>query len=158
MIEFLLNNPFLIVIIIGAITSFLGKSKQEKKGSATEPVKTFPPRTIQQETEQPLQKPSSTEQPVVQKKTVVEVVQKEKKAVMTESHSGLQSQQTAKTKALQKEMDHLQHVLTKKQATVATNIPTRNITKSNVVDGIIWSEILGPPRAKKPYHFSKNRG
>lgn len=30
--------------------------------------------------------------------------------------------------------------------------PVRAFSNNKVVEGIIWSEILGPPRAKKPFH------
>ncbi|MEW9104062.1 hypothetical protein [Paenibacillus sp.] len=31
-------------------------------------------------------------------------------------------------------------------------IPSREITSDEVMQGVIWSEILGPPRAKRPYN------
>lgn|GEM_PF-3669007 len=60
--------------------------------------------------------------------------------------------ETPTLQELEKERKRLEAILAKKKETV-TSLKKGKVTPdlSNVTQGIIWSEILGPPRAKRPY-------
>lgn len=167
MIDFLLNNIPLLIVILGGIFSLLGR-QEDKKKTVNKPVQSARPKEdeeIEYQTSWTEQQPKS-ENPFEilkrefekQLKTEVEkhkpefnknqqVIKPEviEKANIEEKQEPLPSRQ----QQLIMEMEKLEQELEKKKAVSTVVLP--KLTSEKVVEGIIWSEVLGPPRAKKPY-------
>lgn len=158
MIEFILNNIPLVIIIIGGIFSLLGRN-ENKKDTSTKPINPLPPvkKDIRQaeNTTGHKEKPFDVLKREMEKKlrqevqkhlpTVTQQAEKIRPVVEEKKTEVAQTAQT--TKQLQQEYTKLKTELLKKQQMTSQSLPTTH----KVVEGIIWSEILGPPRAKKPF-------
>lgn len=160
MIEFIFNNIPLVIIIIGGILSLLGR-KENNKDTSTKPINPLPPvkkdiRKAEKTTEKK-EKPFDVLKREMEEKLRQEVqkhlptvTQQAKKIRPVTEEKKTEVAQTAQTtKQLQQEYTNLKTELSRKQAMASQPLPNRSAHK--VVEGIIWSEILGPPRAKKPF-------
>jgi len=160
MIEFILSNIPLVIIIVGGILSLLGR-KENNKDTSTKPINPLPPvkkeirqaekttehketafDVLKREMEEKLRKEVQKHLPTVtqQAKKLRPVIEEKKTEIV-------QTSQT--TKQLQQEYSQLKTELSRKRAITSRSLPNQSAQK--VVEGIIWSEILGPPRAKKPF-------
>jgi flagellar biosynthesis GTPase FlhF len=157
-LEFLLENPFILIAVIAFISSFFKKKKEEK------PVKQAP-RSAQQENRTQAERTSADpalaevleeeKRKLTEKSRRIEEEYRQRKQQAEQRMKALQNQQRAaerKASAISKTASN-----TKKgypaEASGAGKFEPR---KQSLVDGIIWSEILGPPRSKNP-HSSLNR-
>jgi len=161
MIEFIFNNLPLLIVIIGGMISLFGR-KENKKDISTKPINSPPPvkKEIRQaeKTTEPEEKPFDVLKREIEKQlkqevqkhlpTVKQQAEKIMPAIEEKKQEVVQTIQT--TKQLQQEYTKLKTELSRKQAMTSQSLPNQAAHK--VVEGIIWSEILGPPRAKKPYH------
>lgn len=162
MIDFLLNNIPLLIFIIGGILSLLGKKEEKRKTPKTEPVKTFSPKQIKQDENQG--KIQQNEKPLEKyRREMEEKIKREVQKFVPPTNNESSSIQTVEVKEevtepvqssvtnlqLQRELLNLEQQL-EGMKEVKVSVP--KITSEKLVEGIIWSEILGPPRAKKPYH------
>jgi len=157
-LEFLLENPFILIAIIAFISSFFKKKKEEK------PVKQAP-RSARQENRTQAERTAAD--PVM-----AEVLEEEKRKMEEKSRriaeEYRQSKQHAEQsmKALQNQQraaERKASAISKTAADISAGYPAEasgagkfEPRKQALVDGIIWSEILGPPRSKNP-HRSLNR-
>jgi hypothetical protein len=138
-------EPFFIIILIWIVSSvFNGLSGQQKKKPSTPPFPIPPkPGNLGQEPVRQEPRPevrqTRRERPVAEPKLVQETVLEKSEERST----------VARRNALEKEMKRLQQQYNKQKDGNFSN--KQNFNKNKVVDGIIWSEILGPPRAKKPF-------
>lgn len=154
--EILFENPILWLVLLGVISSlFRGKKREEegqktrsnpvenrpaqKSGSAFEELKEIfkeVNRSLQGETQ-----PSQTLKKEAYKK-------KEHVKELIEPASYTQRADQEKTSiANEIEINRKAPILQKKNQL--------KVDESKLVDAVIWSEILGPPRAKSPYFRSK---
>lgn len=156
--EFLLENPFILIALIAFISSFFKKKKEEK------PVKQTP-RSVQQERRTQAERTSADS--ALAEKLQEEYRQQEEKAKRIEEEYRQRKQQAEESmKALQNQRRAAERKASKIAKTASnTNAEHRKepsgagsfeFRKKSLVDGIIWSEILGPPRSKNP-HRSLNR-
>ncbi|MBU8770392.1 hypothetical protein [Cytobacillus oceanisediminis] len=156
--EFLLENPFILIALIAFISSFFKKKKEEK------PVKQTP-RSVQQE--QRAQAERTSADSVLAETLKEEYRQQEEKAKRIEEEYRQRKQQAEESmKALQNQRRAAERKASKIAKTASnTNAEHRKepsgagsfeFRKQSLADGIIWSEILGPPRSKNP-HRSLNR-
>ena len=156
--EFLLENPFILIALIAFISSFFKKKKEEK------PVKQTP-RSVQQE--QRAQAERTSADSALAETLKEEYRQQEEKAKRIEEEYRQRKQQAEESmKALQNQRRAAERKASKIANTASnTNAEHRKepsgagsfeFRKQSLADGIIWSEILGPPRSKNP-HRSLNR-
>lgn len=150
--DFLFENPFIIVILIGIISSFFKKQKNESKPNTKEPkpfIESIPKRIqeVLEEFESSKAEPANTMQ------TDYLEAKKQAEAKITQ----LQEQQKKYMEKVE-ELETEKHINEHKAFQVENEAGTKNrltIDKENLTDAIIWSEILGPPRSKKR-HRSMN--
>ncbi|WP_282140538.1 hypothetical protein [Cytobacillus oceanisediminis] len=156
--EFLLENPFILIALIAFISSFFKKKKEEK------PVKQTP-RSVQQE--QRAQAERTSADSALAETLKEEYRQQEEKAKRIEEEYRQRKQQAEESmKALQNQRRAAERKASKIAKTASnTNAEHRKepsgagsfeLRKQSLADGIIWSEILGRPRSKNP-HRSLNR-
>lgn len=153
-------NTILIMIVIGVITSMFSKAKNNRGQSQNKP--TSPSgigeirKLFQELTDQEISEPSRIKEPtrpnpvIVEQKTAApQNLEKEYLQVRTESEF---SRERAAASRQQKEISK-ERVKKDKQEEAGTIFSEYPDAKT-LVNGIVWSEILGEPRSKKPY-FAK---
>lgn len=148
--EILFENPILWIVLLGVISSLFRGKKREEEGQKTRsnPVENRPTpksgsafgelkeifrevnRTFQEET-----KPTQT----LKKERVQEVIEPASYTQMADQGNT----------AFAQEIEVVQ------KAPISQKKNQLKVDESKLVDAVIWSEILGPPRAKNPY-FGKN--
>ncbi|MCR9038899.1 hypothetical protein QRX25_12290 [Bacillus sp. L381] len=132
----ILTNPLVIAAVIGIISAIFGKkNKDEKRPPGTRPEN----RAKKQEHKQPHKehKPEAEEMPAVSEENPFEKKRREAEKRLAET---------------EQMFNGLEHQLTSARARNATlKKPALKIKKETAVQGIIFSEILGSPRAKKPH-------
>ncbi|WP_243290603.1 hypothetical protein [Bacillus sp. FJAT-47783] len=127
--ELLLDNPLLIAVLIGIVTSILGRKREKEKEEAPPKVKRA---SVQQTTNQKVEIQSVEEQKVVSEieKRYEEIKNRNKEMPVNTRSIKIQSP-SLKNKAVKK---------------------NRKPSLQSPVDGIIWSEILKEPRSKRPFN------
>ena len=140
--EFLFENPIFLVIVIGLISSLY---KQLKRG-VPEDGKQHPRGPFTQTTQPINSRPVERKKPVVRNKPLDEVFLEAKRMV---EKPPIKQQIENRTAA--KEVP-ARNPVTPIAPNKGTNKESSHvINKSRLVDGVIWSEVLGPPRSKKPH-------
>jgi hypothetical protein len=161
-IDFLMNNIFIVVIIVGALASMFGKAGGKKKPSQ---MPDFGggglPRNLQPRT---TEEPQRQSRPVLQEQPEGQTVyrssgEQERQAPMQPSYVGMQTEVTAgapQTASLERALKRAsaskaqaQDALERKpaaQGAVVTSVQAEDLRKA-----VIWAEVLGPPRSKKPF-------
>jgi hypothetical protein len=149
-LEILFENPILWLVLLGVISSLFRGKKREEEGQKTRsnPVENRPTpksgsafgelkeifrevnRTFQEETQ-----PSQT----LKKERVQEVIEP---AIYTQ-------------RAVQEKTSIANEIEIVQKAPILQKKNQLKVDESKLVDAVIWSEILGPPRAKSPYFRSK---
>ncbi|MEC1155290.1 hypothetical protein AB1L05_05405 [Cytobacillus horneckiae] len=170
MIEFLLQNPLLIVVLIGIITSVFGnKSKQEQQ---KQQQKQKQQQQRQQETRQ--QQTMSAEVEREERKPIADVnedqLKKYAKEVSTHYEAEISDRKQEveeKIAALRKQRKQAEKKAnaflssTEKGASssLSGNVkqPSMTVGSQKLVDAVIWSEILGPPRSMKPHRARQRK-
>lgn len=177
--EFLFDNPILFFIIIALISSFFKEPKgnQKKKSSASLPKqnhheeKTYDSTPSQDHGENhdvPNRKPTIEgpfEEPEIFKIPNIFMQQFD--------YTAKEEEYEKKLNELEKKLSHLEkreQILKEKEAQLndltmryerlskqAQTDKAPSLDENKLVEGIIWSEILGPPRAKKSYMSAKSR-
>ncbi|MFE8703211.1 hypothetical protein ACFYKX_21770 [Cytobacillus sp. FJAT-54145] len=159
--EFLFENPFLLVILIGLISSIFKRMKgtqEEPRKSQPKPFVESGPFDFEQQPrqEQPVQRmepvPQQTYEPNPLGKIEQEFLEKKKKA--EEKLAALKKQQATAQKKAETIQSHRR--LNQVKEKIETTEPEQvHVDNQKLVDAVIWSEILGPPRSKRPH--SANR-
>ncbi|WHY84763.1 hypothetical protein QNH39_19210 [Neobacillus novalis] len=153
-------NTILVMIVIGIITSMFGKAKNNRGQSQNKPTspngigeirKLFQELTDQEISElSPIKEPTRPSSVIVEQKTAApQKLEKEYLQVRKESES---SRERAAASRQQKEIikERVQKDKQEEAGTIFSEYPDAK----TLVNGIVWSEILGEPRSKKPY-FAK---
>jgi hypothetical protein len=166
LLEFLFSNPFFLIIIIGAIASFLKRGREQE---AEEPRKTSAPRPpVKKEQEVDWreifrQEDETTPTPVRDRERYSTTATKQQTVAIEASRSNELLEQYEKAKR-KKEVTKRNELVTKNSpiykddltVTNKINLNFANITSEEAVKGVIWSEVLGKPRAKGSYRPSLN--
>lgn len=160
-IDFLMGNIVFVVIVIGFVISLfskLGKPQNQPQppGKRMNPMPPFgggdparpwrdpsrPARPLEPRNA-PVPSPFQTATPARDERTVP--AEEERDIVMPIP--------TAPSAATRPESLLMPDSIGSEKMTVAsdTSASQRKVTNQELVQGVIWSEILGPPRAKKPY-------
>ncbi|WP_108669604.1 hypothetical protein [Peribacillus acanthi] len=150
LIEVLTSNPFIIIILIGFISSLFKRFKATPESPDKNPRPTkipeisiedyFPAQPKPAESKKEL---SSYHQDVLKKlkeKTQAEIEKKEDLSLDVEP-TMIKNEHTTKQLLKTPLMNEVQ--------------PQLHFSRKKLVEGIILSEVLGPPRSKKP--FFRNR-
>ncbi|MDQ0858332.1 hypothetical protein [Bacillus sp. V2I10] len=147
LVDFILSNPLVIAGFIFVLSSLFGKKKKGKQqrrqmenpaSSASVPVP-----SIDQTANQP-----AAEERLKEAIDTIENRHHSAKSEMIELGNEIGSAADAIQAEIQTDSKNSQL-----KRTTANPV----INKDNVVQGIIWSEILGPPRSKKPHASAKRR-
>jgi DNA repair exonuclease SbcCD ATPase subunit len=147
LVDFILSNPLVIAGFIFVLSSLFRKKKKEKKqrrqmedpaSAASVPVPSIDQTANQQAAEERLKEAIDT----------IETRYHSAKSEMSELGNEIGS-------AADEIQAEIQTGSKKSQLKRTKANPV--INKDNVVQGIIWSEILGLPRSKKPHASAKRR-
>lgn len=146
--EFLFDNPFMVLVLLAlfSFSSVFKKSAEKQKKSSNRPVekKYSMPSSPFDEVKEIFKEVSRTFQEEPQKPTeskLDEMYQKKKMEV-----SQLQEQTERKKAKVVK--DNF-------SKSIQPSNKELKITETKLIESVIWSEILGPPRSKKPYYRSR---
>jgi hypothetical protein len=148
-LEFILENPFAIIFIIGIITSIFKKMKANEQDPKHEKQPDWKkmmnfPQTFNEERHEKTS--TQLDHPINKSKLAQEYyeVKKTNEKQRKEYVNPIQSRQGPVSKRLDSAKSN------------AVNSEVESVidlspTKEKVIDAVIWSEILGPPRALKPH-------
>jgi hypothetical protein len=140
--EFLFDNPLLLFALIGIISSVFKRlkgdspegQKQKQRGPFTQSTQPLNPRPIERK------------KPIVRTKPLDEMLQDMRKS----AEQMPIEQPLEKPVTVKKVPAHDQNPM-KNKDTIAKKKSSYSVNQSKLVDGIIWSEVLGPPRSKNPH-------
>jgi len=138
-LDFLLHNFFIVLAVIAGIISFF-------KGSLSSDTK-------EKETKR-APKPFVPQQTSPMRKRVEQEIKKRQQSTESLEEKLKEAKQQVKAEIPVPRV--VPHVRAKKEK-VAPTAPSLHVSKKQVVQGVIWSEILGPPRSKNPYHSQRQR-
>jgi hypothetical protein len=165
LLEFLFSNPLFLIIIIGAIASFLKRGREQE---AEEPRKTSAPRPpVKKEQEvdwREIFRQEDEAVPAPVRERYSTTATKQETIAIEASRSNELLEQYEKAKRKKKEVTKRNELVTKNSpiykddltVTNKINLNFANITSEEAVKGVIWSEVLGKPRAKGSYRPSLN--
>ncbi|MFN7251267.1 MAG: hypothetical protein ACK4M9_10815 [Anaerobacillus sp.] len=167
LLEFLFSNPFFLIIIIGAIASYLKRGKeqetQETRKTSRPPLKEEQQRNEVDWREIFRQEDETTPTPVRDRERYSTTATKQQTISIEANRSNelLEHYEKAKRK---KEVKKRNELVTKNSpiykddltVTNKINLNFANVTSEEAVKGVIWSEVLGKPRSKGSYRPSLN--
>lgn len=157
-IDFLMNNIFILVIVFGALASLFGKAGSKKKpsqmpdfGGGGLPRMQNPQNSGREVRQERPQHERAEAQPVYQAAPEQKVKQRESVPVR-ERNDAAASQTSALERPAQraaavkaKTPDALESPSAKRGALAAS------LQEDDLRKAVIWAEVLGPPRSKRPY-------
>lgn len=152
-IEILLANPFFILIIIGILMSLFRDKPtvEEAEDSQTpRPVSTSQNRTnqstpLEEEREKPA--PITAEDQSIEERRAAQMDRLRDQLSAYENEDVDELERKPMKDATQANM----HVQRERQFKKLKRQMKKNVTKKGLLNGIIMAEVLGPPRAIKPY-------
>ncbi|AOH55756.1 hypothetical protein ABE28_015450 [Peribacillus muralis] len=162
-IDFFLGNPFLIIILIGIVSSMLGRKKQSQQTDAPN----GPPKKKWQEVMRELQGEMQGDQqqgrpaPAPVRKAEQQAPQA---AEIIDETKNEANKRIAELRRLQQKYDQERLYQKAKADNIASSISDHvspvyrkgpSFGKKQLIDGIIMSEVLGPPRAKRSLQRSR---
>lgn len=150
--EILLENPFILIALLAFISSFFKKKKGEQPENPNRPPQQRP----QPQAERPAVEASIEEALKEEKRqqaeraSRIEEEYRRRKQQAEESMRTLQNQKRAAEKKVNSLREPAAKLVERPQTQKQTS-GQFTPQKQALVDGVIWSEILGPPRAKNPH-------
>lgn len=162
--EFILENPFILIVIF-AIISSLFKTKKGNNQNQNSQTKQREARTFQKQQTQ-----STT---VEQRKAMSPLKRLEQMA--TEMADRLDKEYTEKRKLAESKLKGARDYIPPTEEVKPLQVkveqpvviaavekphapqPSLSIEKQKVIDGVVWAEILGPPRALNPHRTLKKK-
>lgn len=128
-IELILNNIVFVIIAIGGILSFFKRMGNEDQNQN------------QRQNERPRRQASGPDsRPPQQKKEASDEIQSENVSAYQEALERISERENAQNE-----------IKVQKPKRSSDKKKGISINKRNVRNGIVWAEILGPPRSKKPH-------
>lgn len=162
--DFLFDNPFIIVVLIGIISSFFKKNKEEKKQTTQRSPKPFVERTPKPKPEIFKQLEQEITKYLVPERQEVPTKQETAKKSIQSDYLEAKKQAEAKPPVLQEQNSEqvlleVQGEQYQMESSPPLTVPRASfsVDKDRLADAVIWSEILGPPRAKRPHRSVKLR-
>jgi uncharacterized Zn finger protein len=159
-IDFFLKNPFLIIVLIGILTSMLGKKKKPQDPN-TPPKKKW--QEVMQELQGEMQQGNQQQRPAPAPVRKVEQQAAQAAEVIDETTNEA-NKRIAELRRLQQKYDQERLYQKAKADQLTSTIADNNspvyrkgpsFGKKQLIYGIIMSEVLGPPRAKRSLHRSR---
>jgi len=157
LIDFFVRNPWLLIIVIGIVSSLSGKKKKpEQQQGPTQSVQPARPQqrpTVREVYRQAMQEISEASKPqVAEAELLIEdelARNQEQKAELERAKLyQIKQQQLEKSKAAKLVLP----IEDDSSPIYNTNL---QFNQQRLADGIIMSEVLGPPRARKNMHRSR---
>ncbi|KOP83494.1 hypothetical protein ACFFHH_09715 [Cytobacillus solani] len=155
--EFIFENPWLLFIVIGIITSIFNKltGNQGKQKSRPQRQPIQPQKGANHSTSSPIREVKKNEAlPAIPKKVInnIEKEYAERKKQAEETLHSLKDKQ----RALENKTQSLLAVSERGSMRLDFNSekdekPSFLIEKQKLAEGVVWAEILGPPRALNPH-------
>ncbi|MFS0751402.1 hypothetical protein [Oceanobacillus sp. 1P07AA] len=154
--DWIFENLFLIFIIISGIIAVLGdgkKKNQEEQNKKTPPQKqsNSAPRTTQRQPRAERKVYTEQERPTMSAGNIQEQQQEQMKRIANKYSAQVQNVEDLEEKdtstVLPATKDDNQGISQQEMKRRVTS----NLSAEGLVNGIIMSEVLGSPRAKKPY-------
>lgn len=147
LIELITGNSWIFIIIIAIVSSMFNRSGKKESESTTPiplPKSLRPFFEMEDEEDQPREVKKELRERNAQH--IEEVTEPENTKNIFQTYLDMQDKnETENTKTV----EHPAPVAIKKP--IGTQRSYKGISKSKVAEGIIWSEVLGPSRAKKPF-------
>lgn len=151
--DFIFGNLFIVIIIIGAIIKLFGsKSKQEDATQKEPPARVSNTSASQQR---------RPEQPVRERVTRSEQVSEQREHLTIEQHRAKQLEQLQRHHQSSRQEDrphtgmHVEptvSIVSKETTEDDVTIDLKDkLTHQGLIDSVIMAEVLGSPRALKPY-------
>jgi hypothetical protein len=145
-LEFIFENPIAIIFIIGAIISFFKKMKENSNPNSNQEKKPEwkkvldIPQTLNESKRVETRTPREPREPREHQQNRNQLQQEYNKA-------------KNKTEIDQPKVQAFQRKETNKKVVISEVDASVDLTptKDTLIDGIVWSEILGPPRAYKSH-------
>ncbi|WP_071395813.1 hypothetical protein [Bacillus tuaregi] len=156
--EILFDNPFIIIILVAALSSLFKNRKkaaenQRQRSPHTPSRKTAGPSNPFDEMKEIFKEMTSTlsDEEKAPVKKMAEVYEEKKQVVNQFKETGTQhsGKQNIKSGTPQ--------IAVKDTISEEKREPEIKVQEKTLVDAVIWAEILGPPRAKNPYQRRKAR-
>ncbi len=162
--QFLFDNPFLIFILIGIISSLFkrGKGEQEQQPKrrpnppvqqGQTPVERMPREPKPQRTQIP-----KNDSPVKNRETTV--VPENPFLDIQKKYEERKRESPQKRNNPQKNTDRVQpNVLLNKEIDDSSGNVSIDLSPEadRVIEGIAWAQVLGPPRSRNPYRTDRRR-
>jgi hypothetical protein len=149
-LEFILENPFILVVLIGIISSLFSKAKRsgntnpaERRGNPEPERDPYADAGYEPEekADVPLQKAGK------QALESMETYYQEKKEQAEERARRLADRQ----ELLERRVQNSRRTADKPERNLPAEPSSRtSVSREKLADAIVWSEILGPPRSKNP--------
>ncbi|GLB58251.1 hypothetical protein [Cytobacillus sp. NCCP-133] len=154
--EILLENPFILIALLAFISSlFKKKKKGESEKQKKRPQQRPEPQAEQSAAEVLMEKAVKEEKrQQAERASRIEEEYRRRKQQAEESIRVLQNQKLAAERQASVFREPAEKPVDRPQARIQGQFAPQ---KKALVDGIIWSEILGPPRAKGPHRSLKRK-
>ncbi|MFC3039098.1 hypothetical protein ACFOGI_02390 [Virgibacillus xinjiangensis] len=148
LIEFIFSNFFIVIMMIAGLMGFFRNSKQEEQ-HPERPIPRPAPASPPQQTQSGRQRKEET---IVSSESIKEQQNKQIDRLAKHLHTAKTTGDTDSrlTDTLESPLREPGKGLTKQQEETRSSIK-RNLNRKGLVNGIVMSEVLGPPRAKRPY-------
>lgn len=151
--EFLFDNLWLFAVVIGIITSLFNKAKGGQGKQNDRPRQTVQPKNAaNQQKGRPVQEARNKDVPPVMPRNNIEKEYSDRKKQAEEQLQALKDKQ----KDLVNTGQSLQMAPSRGSSRL-DSVPYKekktafSIEKQKLADGVVWAEILGPPRALNPH-------
>lgn len=158
LIEFIMSNLFLIIIIIAGIMSFLGnqqkekQNEQKKKQGPQTRQSSIPPERKQAESRgQQLGRMSTESQAPMKSVEEQQQEQMERLADQFQTETKERVDELTENVDMESALKEIQTDNSQQEKQQLKRQMRDNLKGKGLMSGIIMSEVLGPPRAIKPY-------
>ncbi|MGG3943450.1 hypothetical protein ABEV54_18645 [Peribacillus psychrosaccharolyticus] len=153
LIDFFIRNPWLLIIVIGIVTSLSGKKKKpEQEQTPNRPARPQQQPTVREVYRQAMQEMTEASKPPVDEASML----MEEELARNQEHKA----ELERAKLYQKKQKQLERIKAAKPVLPiednSSPIYNTNLQfdQQRLVDGIIMSEVLGQPRARKNMYRS----
>ncbi|MEQ6375866.1 hypothetical protein RZN25_03360 [Bacillaceae bacterium S4-13-56] len=157
-IQFIFNNIFLIVIVLGAILTRLGKRDKKETSQSqrpNRPIQKTGPSPTQRPTVAQQQSKMKNERPVSNSSTDLDSEKQriqEQKGRLEHANSIAASKKSEERNGIQPVT--IKELRNKKEITISVN---EQLNPKGLVEGIIMAEVIGAPRSMKPHLTRRNK-
>lgn len=158
--ELIFGNIAFVIVVIGGIISFLKRASQgEQQKKKTVNRKSFNPQLDWPKIEIEQQKVDARK-PKQTRQNTPRMVQANESIEVEVQTNPFYEKLSSMEPSSQDMIGNNNPFSVKKKSTVPTaeiDLNIRNINQKKVIEGILWGEILGPPRAKNKYSYQNKR-